>query len=134
MGLLWKGGLVLEHKRPRPQFLSNKEYVCPRCGSLGIGNAVRDLVEACSYCASSASNYVEKHPDEYGLEVEKKEACKFKKTIDRHFCEKCHKPFQPTNNRQRVCQSCQKFLRNDRDRKAYREKDQKDENIVSVRR
>jgi hypothetical protein len=111
-------------ERSVPSFMSENEVACPRCGNVERANVSQENLKACSFCAMLASNHVESHPGEYGVENEKKEARKFGKTLDRKICENknCLKTFQPTSNRQRFCPACTKVGRNDRDRKKYRER------------
>jgi rubrerythrin len=108
--------------RKLPGWMSENEYVCPRCGNSERGNVTPERVTACSYCAMSAAQFVEGHPEQYGLKKEDAKPRKFKQLGEKPLCGRCHKPFTKTSNRQENCPACRKYARAERSRKLAQEK------------
>ena len=115
-----------------PAFLSRNQFRCLQCGRIEYGNVNLDRVKMCSMCLMGlCMGKQENFSPEANQEVERPKSRILWRMKPERICERCGESFRGRCNRQRFCDSCQRGVRNDRQRKLMAKR-RKVESLVSV--
>ncbi len=118
-----------------PSFMAAKEIQCPKCGRIERANVDPERAVLCSFCLMQKVLAVERQEREVGDVVQTGKArprpVAFRERKPAKTCERCGESFRGRSNRQRFCERCQKWARNEYQRKLMSDRRNK-ESLVSI--